>query len=160
MKRYPVFALVALVFLLLVLLGSWVYLKNYAWPGSASSTARDSGKPASREITEDPFASEGGVPAVSDTKDNTEERGDSTTPPPEEPAETRPTPPPEPVETGPKPQPQASVDKPKEAIIAELKPTKAGVRGDGSVGDGLEPFIVSTLDAARRRESAVNQLED
>src|SRR5690606_26621328 len=38
--------------------------------------------------------------------------------------------------------------------------TKAGVRGDGSVGDGLEPFIVSTLDAARRRESAVNQLED
>lgn len=160
MKRYPVFALVALVFLLLVLLGSWVYLKNYAWPGAASSTARDSGKPASREITEDPFASEGGVPAVSDTKDNTEERGDSTTPPPEEPAETRPTPPPEPVETGPKPQPQASVDKPKDAIIAELKLTKAGVRGDGSVGDGLEPFIVSTLDAARRRESAVNQLED
>lgn len=153
MKRYPVFALVALVFLLLVLLGSWVYLKNYAWPGAASSTARDSGKPASREITGDPFASEGGVPAVSDTKDNTEERGDSTTPPPEEPAETRPTPPPEPVETGPKPQPQASVDKPKDAIIAELKLTKAGVRGDGSADDGLDPFIVSTLGSATYRES-------
>ncbi|MCZ7605323.1 MAG: hypothetical protein M5U25_04485 [Planctomycetota bacterium] len=160
MKRYPVFALVALVFLLLVLLGSWVYLKNYAWPGADSPTARETGKPAGREPTEDLFANEAAAPAGSDTKDNTEDRGDSSTPPPEEPAETRPTPPPEPVETGPKPQPQASVDKPKDTIVAELKLTKAGVRGDGETDEGLDPFIVSTLESAKQRESVTTVFDE
>ena len=159
MKRYPVFALVALVFLLLVLLGSWVYLKNYSWPLDGDDTsAREAGNRASREPKEDPFAIEAEEPDDSDTKDNTEDSGDSSTPQPEVPAETRPTPPPEPVETG--PQPQASVVKPKDAIVAELKPLKAGVRGDSGADDQLDAFIVSTLGTPELRESALTQLED
>jgi hypothetical protein len=160
MKRYPALALVALVFLLLVLLGSWVYLKNYAWPGADSTSARATGEPGSRDPTEDPFAEEPVTETDNAAESQPDAGGDSIPLEPDETAETRPTPPPEPVETGPKPQPQASVDKPKDAIVAELKLMKAGVRGDSEASDGLDPFIVSTLASATYRESVTTLFED
>ncbi|MCB9894439.1 MAG: hypothetical protein H6839_08315 [Planctomycetes bacterium] len=145
MKRYPVFALIALLFLLLVLLGSWVYLNNYPWPigddtdKTAEGDRSRDGREASGDLLDD--AADGQEPGA-DGRAGTGKGGPLEAPP--EPF--RRANPPDPIETGGKVKDaETTGDKTGDTVVAELTPGLAAIRdGSGNEGD-LEPFIVSTL---------------
>ncbi|MCA8913953.1 MAG: hypothetical protein KDB90_00975 [Planctomycetes bacterium] len=151
MKRYPVFALIALLFLLLVLLGSWVYLEHYPWPSgepgqehTAGTDAGRSGRDAGDLLDE----AETGNADETDSEAGTGKGGPLEAPP--EPV--RRANPPEPIDTGGKVKDADTTgDKTGDTVVAELTPGLAAIR-DGSGGEeGIEPFIVSTLRPAIQR---------
>ena len=147
MKRYPGFAVVALLFLLLVLLGSWVYLDNYPWPfsvGESASAPQIAARDAAINVDIDPFASSGSTAA--------EDEGNQTDGPLETPTEsiegaepTRRAIPPAPVDTKPAKPATAETTEEKTTVVAELTPGLAAIRGSDGKELGLDPFVVSTL---------------
>jgi hypothetical protein len=147
MKRYPVFAVAALLFLLLFLLGSWVYVRNYGWPaGSAEgSAAKDVAVNAQRVPTADPFAEQ--HPVGSNGEDETRTRGGALETPTEP---SRRGSAPEPVET----RTSAAVSEntaPTEEVLAELVSGRAGVTDAKGDESGLDALIVSSLQAPESR---------
>jgi hypothetical protein len=150
MKRYPVFAVAALLFLLLFLLGSWVYVRNYQWPFAGEASEADQHARAADVLVgrpdEDPFAD---VPDAEGGTDGAGGRG-----PLEIPSEpVRRAIPPASVETGRGTKPEAASAKVEDVIVAEKTPGVAAVRARDGSERGLDPFIVSTLPPAAARET-------
>jgi hypothetical protein len=141
MRKSSVFAVAALLFLLAVLLGSWVYLASYPWPfdDEPAIATRDS-HPAADDPFEpyfwesDQAAEEPAVEPQRDTDGETVEAGL----------------PPEPVEARPHPAPAEVSTRGGSTIVATLVPGRPGVRAAEGEQD-LEPFIVSTLGPALAR---------
>ena len=153
MKRYPVFALIALLFLLLVLLGSWVYLEHYPWLSgereqehSASGDAGEHGRDSSDLMVE----ADAGEAGETDGNAGTGKGGPLEAPP--EPF--RRANPPDPIETGGKVKDaETAGDKTGDTVVAELTPGLAAIRDGGDGEDDIEAFIVSTLQPAAWRAS-------
>jgi hypothetical protein len=157
MRRYPAFALAALLFLLAVLIGSWVYLDNFPWPGTtdASDTAVDDLADRANVELRDQGAFEGGD-------------GDSAKEPdPELPGRRQPleTPgrvvrrlPPVTVKTDGEGvvDAAAAVDE----IVVEVVPGVAAVSSGGDSTPDLQPFIISTLPEMKARGQAYERKGD
>lgn len=156
MRRSTVFALAALVFLLVVLLGSWVYVANYDWPfaGGNGESTEDSDRTAKADSGEDdPFANladpdadggeaDGGTngPLEGEHRGNETERGN----------------PPESVDTKRPGTETETTGKTNEDVIEAVWASgQPGVRDSSGGDDYIDPFIVSTLRPALARSGEI-----
>ncbi|MBZ0136614.1 MAG: hypothetical protein K8I27_09600 [Planctomycetes bacterium] len=150
MKRSSTFALVALVFLLVVLLGSWVYLKNYPWPpGGAESSGTDGRAARDAHCGGDPFADLPDPDAGNDAGGTGGPLEDI----PEEDKEGKAGE----VERGRAPESvetrragadtNADTTATQDVVEAVTVAGQAGVRGGAAGEEDLEAFVVSTLQA-------------